>query len=267
MVKTITIDWKTYTLTPVEDNMWWMDKEEKEIFDNVRCNLDENLWKKHQAEVFAESGGLCYVDQGSTTTATEKNLCKEKKLRYKVGDEVFIKWSEEEEACWRRTIKTIERNWLYWFGWFSVAESEIDHEKTAAGKPKEVKSWEDLGEISWYHVDDEDCTIKHREDVKAEYNKYWCLRATKEQAEASIAMAQLSQLMKNVNGDWKPDRNERKTKYIIYIRLWVVDVWDNWICGQSVFYWKRFLSFPTREIRDTFLENHRELIEKCKPLL
>ena len=69
---------------------------------------------------------------------------------------------------------------------------------------KEVKSWEDLKEIKgWEICCDTDDVVSIGYVSTSKYNQMvW---ATKEQAEASIAMAQLSQLMKYYNGDWVAD--------------------------------------------------------------
>lgn len=83
---------------------------------------------------------------------------------------------------------------------------------------------------------------------------------TKEQAEACLAMSELSQLMKEVNGDWQPDCKNNEYKHVIYF--------DNDNIEIEVFvnsHW--FLSFKTKEIRDEFLEVNRLLILKAKPLL
>lgn len=123
---------------------------------------------------------------------------------------------------------------------------------------REVKCWGDLEEISGWYIQN-DCTIKSVHCVTMPYHNN--IFNTKEQAEAAIAMAMLSQLMKDVNGDWVPDwTNERLLKQVIFFN-------NDTIASSSSSYWSFFLAFPTAEIRDKFLENHRELIEKAKPLL
>lgn len=122
----------------------------------------------------------------------------------------------------------------------------------------EVKCWEELGVIDGWFVDENSDVYKAKE-CPSSYNKN--IFATKEQAEASIAMAMLSQLMKDVNGDWVPDWTDGRTeKHIIYF-------YNNKITTAFADKCYHFLSFPTAEIRDKFLDNHRELIEKAKPLL
>lgn len=126
------------------------------------------------------------------------------------------------------------------------------------GNPK-FPEFKDLGEISWWYIDDysnistfdgEDACDSHRN-----------IRATEEQANACLALSQLSQLMKHVNGDWNPADDDRETKrYNIYKCYWKLDTrieTDNDL----------FLKFPTEEIRDWFLEAYKDLIEIAKPLL
>ena len=59
---------------------------------------------------------------------------------------------------------------------------------------------------------------------------------------------------------WKPDWSLQDTKYIIVNRAGVLRL-------NEVDHYSRVLAFPTREMRDAFYENFKELIEKCKELL
>ena len=60
---------------------------------------------------------------------------------------------------------------------------------------------------------------------------------------------------------WEPDLNEGNLKYVI---LYVYGE----ICVDTCIYIaNRILVFPTEEMRDTFYENFKELIECCKELL
>lgn len=64
-------------------------------------------------------------------------------------------------------------------------------------------------------------------------------------------------------GDWKPDysiKGKDITKYVI--RNWNDEIeLHTAYCGGA------FLSFPTKEMRDTFYKNFKDLIEECKELL
>jgi len=124
---------------------------------------------------------------------------------------------------------------------------------------KEIpKSWEELENIEGYYVSNS-CYVFNAKINKIQ-NSERNIFATKEQAEASIAMAQLSQLMKVYNDGWEPDWSINDEKYVIYFS-------ENNIIVNYYFNQQFFLSFKDAEIRDLFLENFRELIEKAKPLI
>ncbi len=83
---------------------------------------------------------------------------------------------------------------------------------------------------------------------------------TKEQAEASIALAQLSQLKKVYNNNWEPDYNDNTYKCVLQFS-------KDEIILESYIGYQHFLTFKTSEIRDKFLTNFRDLIKIAKPLL
>jgi hypothetical protein len=123
------------------------------------------------------------------------------------------------------------------------------------------KSWEELGGISGCFVDFMSCLSAVDVNVLSEsYNKN--VFATKEQAKASIAIAQLSQLMKVYNGDWVPDwKDYCQKKYVIFFSYDQIS--SDWIESLNQF----FLAFKTPELRDEFLKNFHDLIMEAKPLL
>lgn len=130
------------------------------------------------------------------------------------------------------------------------------------GKKELPKTWEEL-EIKRGYCTDIDSiihgglqssNIRHKRFDKNMF-------ATQEQAEASLALAQLSQLKKVYNGDWVADwENDEQEKYCIMFFDNEVDT-DTWLNTNY------FLSFKDKETRDLFLENFRDLIEKAKPLM
>ena len=84
--------------------------------------------------------------------------------------------------------------------------------------------------------------------------------ATKEQAEASMALAQLSQLLKVVNGDWVPDwTNEEESRVSILFYGNKPDLYTQ-VCSN-------FLVFKDKETAKLFLEQFHDLIIQAKPLL
>jgi hypothetical protein len=144
---------------------------------------------------------------------------------------------------------------------------EIDKDKSTFEKIvfKKVKkelpeSWEGLGEISGYFVDKESHEAEY---IKNATNVYWNKKVfkTKEQAEASIALAQLSQLMEVYRNGWVPNwSDDTHFKYCI-------EFYHNTMNKAEYIGNATFLSFQDAETRNLFFNNFMNLIEKAKPLL
>jgi hypothetical protein len=91
-----------------------------------------------------------------------------------------------------------------------------------------------------------------------EMEKFTGDRAT---AEAILALCQLIQLRDCYNGDWVPDwKDKDEIKYIIQFDEEEIHC-DTWL-RYSV----SPLYFKTEDLRDEFLRNFRDQIEKLKPL-
>ena len=126
------------------------------------------------------------------------------------------------------------------------------------GKKQLPKSWEELVAFKGFYVDS-DCTIDKCMDYTIHIDSRNVF-ATKEQAEASIAMAQLSQLREVYRDGWKPDFSNSETKYVI--EFYENKIYKDECCGTN-----NFLSFQSAEVRDEFLENFRDLILTAKHLM
>jgi hypothetical protein len=122
------------------------------------------------------------------------------------------------------------------------------------------KSWEDLENLKGFHVGYTSDIVMTSDHVrKSKINRF--IFATEEQAEASIALAQLSQLREVYRQGWVPDwENGSITKYTI-------SRFRNDLIIMDTFVAEHFLSFQSRKIAEQFFENFRELIEKAKPLM
>ena len=86
---------------------------------------------------------------------------------------------------------------------------------------------------------------------------------TKELAQASLALSELTQWMRRpqYNGAWEPDwDNKKDLKYVIRTYLGKISTANYWTHAHVI-------ALKSEEIRDQFLEDHRELIEIAKPLL
>lgn len=82
----------------------------------------------------------------------------------------------------------------------------------------------------------------------------------KELADATKALLKLLFLRDYYNEGWKPNWKNDECKYFIECYLGELDI--NRTCGNS-----RVLAFKSKEIRDKFLEEQKELLEIAKPLL
>jgi hypothetical protein len=136
---------------------------------------------------------------------------------------------------------------------------EIDKEKRTfenivfkLAKKELPKSWEELEEISGYYVDGATSGITLKTITTSNNRNVF---ATKEQAEASIALAQLSQLLTVYN--------DGKTESTYCIRICENGVPDVFCCLGV----RNFLSFKYEETADLFLTNFKDLILTAKPLL
>lgn len=131
-------------------------------------------------------------------------------------------------------------------------------------KSSSVKSWKEVEEVSGFYVDSDVVFVGLVKNVPVIQRKSRAIFRTLGQAQASLALSQLSQLIYIANEGWEPD--------------WMID-WEEGsykycICykgGQplieTTITYHGFLAFKTKEIAKEFLEKNRELIEQAKPLL
>lgn len=120
---------------------------------------------------------------------------------------------------------------------------------------KRVKKWDDIGRIKGWYIDEYSSIYNCTGYSSDATNKN--IFATENQARSALAIAQLAQLMKHVNVDWKPDWNDsRQVKYTIEIMY--QDVIDIYARDTT----RMFIAFPTFDVAKQFLEDHRALIEE-----
>jgi hypothetical protein len=122
-----------------------------------------------------------------------------------------------------------------------------------------LKSWDELRSITGYAVEDRGRISVFNLADTVKQNRHVFRRL--EQAEASIALAQLSQLREVYRQGWKPDwTDEGSDKYCI--RYYSLEATID--CLLTI---ECFFSFQSREIAEQFLENFRDLMEQAKPLM
>ena len=124
------------------------------------------------------------------------------------------------------------------------------------------KSWEELNLINSFFVtsSSEIRRVQHAHDGIENKNLF----PTEAEAEACLSLSQLCQLRDAYNGEplanWCDWSDSTQMKYIIYLNNNKINI-ASWYNSHGV------LSFKTSELRDTFLENFKDLIEQAKPLL
>ena len=136
---------------------------------------------------------------------------------------------------------------------------EVDKEKSSfekivfrALRDELPKKWEELGSIGGYWIEDGEEVVTAGVSVRTSHISRGTF-PSKEEAEASIALAQLCQLRDRYNGAWTPSNDDKG--YGIFIRR------------HGVCFGVRSLALATPELRDEFDANFADLIEKAKPLL
>lgn len=120
------------------------------------------------------------------------------------------------------------------------------------------KSWEELETVIGFFTTNNSNVREMHEVLTVSDNKN--LFVTEEQAEASLALAQLTQLREVYRQGWKPNWNDDNFKYSIIFYKGSLNA--DWCIKVN-----NFLTFQSEEIRDQFLENFKDLIEKASPLL
>lgn len=120
------------------------------------------------------------------------------------------------------------------------------------------KSWEELGSVYGVCVSTE-CELIEATLYTDNVSSTNIFR-TPQQARASLALAQLSQLRDVYRQGWEPDWELYGAKYC------VVFVGNN-LTVHVHSYDGSFLSFKDRKTAEMFLENFRDLIEQAKPLM
>jgi hypothetical protein len=144
----------------------------------------------------------------------------------------------------------------------SIEEAMEEYAQQFKEEPKQPelpKRWEDLKIVEGYYISS-DAKIYRSTSAALEENRLFF--TSREQAEAAIALAQLSQLREVYRQGWEPDWNaiEQEKFILIYTHRGIFE------CSVAANI-PNFLSFQSPEIRDEFLENFRDLIEKAKPLM
>ncbi len=129
-----------------------------------------------------------------------------------------------------------------------IVEWMKDHFEEVKERPT---SWKDLWEVCWYFIDtNSDICENYHIFYVAENNKN--MFKTKQQAEASIALAQITQLL---------DRYDIPEES----KVWIYNGWSLYSVNTSANKRWWLLRFDTAEKRDHFYKHHKTLIDKLAP--
>jgi hypothetical protein len=122
------------------------------------------------------------------------------------------------------------------------------------------KSWDEIEKLHGFFVNYGSVVLETDVDVKKTKDNR-NIFATKEQGEASVTLAQLSQLRKVYRQGWAPDWGDGNDV------KWCIVVHENKLSIREYVVSNSFLSFQSEEIAEQFLENFRPLIEQAMPLM
>ena len=146
--------------------------------------------------------------------------------------------------------------------WYNGADKELKAlalETFPELEKKELpKSWEELEHVSGYFVTAKSNALVLDNVITLSENKN--IYTNREQARASIALAQLSQLREVYRNGWVPDWTDNNKKYVINFHEDKTKT--DWTIRTGC-----FLTFQDKETRDLFLVNFHELILKAAPLM
>ena len=164
--------------------------------------------------------------------------------------EVFDAWlgGAEVQYYGEKTKKWIDINNPYW-GLeikYRIKPSRIEFEDC------------DFNEIEY--ITQTDATLLEVNSTKFEMSHRKGFIKNKKVAEAYAVLPQLIRLVDEYNKGWKPNYKDGDCKYSVGCYEGNLELFVN-------SYIQRILVFKTEEIRDKFLEHHRDLIEIAKPLL
>jgi hypothetical protein len=121
-------------------------------------------------------------------------------------------------------------------------------------------SWMELRNVDGYYVTEKSSVTICREAIKTNINKN--IFATEEQAKASLALAQLSQL-KKIYREIEGDKIDWRTQTIEHVIVFGPNGQERSTARNT----PQFLAFTKRETRDLFFDNFKELIEQARPLM
>ena len=211
------------------------------------------------------------------------------KFPYKVGDKVSSKYLKNYEIS-KMEWESINNRVIYklrGMGWYSADELQPYKEETMEEKKINQMS------LANCDLDEVEIILGDKFELKIKEGKYYAVKKKlhypKTYEECAILLntycgsiggynwkllSYFQQLLvcrdayweivgeqMELGKPWKPDwLNVEQDKYVLFTH-------NDAICSNCYVLGHNFLAFPTKEMRDAFYENFKELIENCKELL
>lgn len=132
------------------------------------------------------------------------------------------------------------------------------------------KTWEEFCNSNSISVGEAYINMKSRIEVyetdihrDPDEDKY--ILPSEEAAKAHLAYMQLHQLRDKWRQGWKPFSNGNSKELFFTISRGILDISIPKVV--PTIYWDRFLSFPTRDIAESFINNYKDLIEQAGDLI
>ena len=230
--------------------------------------------------------GICFIDSVVEHLDFQKMTLEQFLTRfpYKVGDKVKnvygaygkvyeMKWIDDE----------IQYRLDFGHSWYGADELMLPDEEKETMKEKKINQMS----LANCDLDEVEIVLGDKFEMKIKNGKYYAVRKQypktfievlnffhpDRQREDDYQRCYKKDLIEkfqdllyaraaywNIAGDWEPDWNNISDKHCIYVvsgELWLKE------CQTR----QCTLAFPTAEMRDTFYENFKDLIEQCKELL
>ena len=129
---------------------------------------------------------------------------------------------------------------------------------------EKMLGWREGELLDGYRIDSTCCSLLVESWVRDNASRN--IFATKKQAEASLALAMLTQQVKDANGDWEPNWTHNFSGTGDY--QWVIEFTYYSPGGRvvQIIVGPKLLTFKTKKTAEEFLECNRGLIKKALPL-
>lgn len=141
--------------------------------------------------------------------------------------------------------------WDHWKVW--DPEQGFNFSTFTYREAEKALTWQSLDKVHGWHINEE-AEVVYIEPLNT-FSTMKNVFANRAQAEASLAMAQLTQLAQRANGGWTPNwANTQEAKYAIRVMN------DETLQPQTLVQEVHWLVFRSPGVRDEFMQHHEKLL-------